>query len=121
MAIKINLPLAPSVNGLYANAKRGGRFKTKAYRDWLKAADAMLLLQCRDWHGRQVRGPARVHIRVPMKMRGDVDNRAKAPVDFLVSRELTSDDHHNHKVTVERCAEVLPQFCVVTIEPVGVE
>lgn len=108
------LPIPPSVNGLYANVRKG-RIKTKLYRAWLKEADAWYWLQ--DLHKREpIAGPAEVHIRIP-KIRGDASNRIKAAEDYLVSRKLTSDDKNNRKVTVEVDEGLEMRECWITVTP----
>ena len=97
----INLPVPPSVNALYANRKGGrgpGRYKTATYKAWLANADTYYLAQKRRVD--PVSGPAIVTIRIPANTRGDVSNRIKAAEDFLVSRGITNDDRHNHKVSI---------------------
>lgn len=101
----INLPVPPSINAAYANRKGGkgrGRVKTGAYWRWLDQADRHLLMQKRGLT--PMRGPLVIEIRLPVSMRGDVSNRIKLAEDFLVSRGLTGDDKHNHKVSAERAA-----------------
>lgn len=116
MTIRLTLPVPPSLNNLYANNPKGGRFKTRDYRRWIKSANDHLMLQVRSWKGREIKGPAVVTIRVAKAMRGDVDNRAKAPVDLLVAAGITADDSKNHTVTVTR-DDTLPLCqCVVTVE-----
>jgi Holliday junction resolvase RusA-like endonuclease len=89
---------------MYGNRK-GGRYKTAAYRDWTRRADALLLTQKRSLV--KFTGELEVHIRLPKGTRGDVDNRIKAISDFLVSREVTGDDRHNWRVTIERSLDGL--------------
>jgi len=116
--ITLDLPIPPSVNDLYANRKRGrgpGRYKTKEYKDWLYRADQSFLAQ--KWRIDYLHGPCDLHIKVPAKMRGDVDNRIKAVADYLVSRQITADDRFYRKVSIERCEYV--SCCVVTVTPVG--
>ena len=107
--LTINLPLPPSVNALYWNKKGKGRIKTKTYKAWLSEADVWMLPQMR--FIAPVTGPCEVKILLP-KVRGDISNRIKAVEDYLVSREITGDDRHNRKVSVEVkesavCCEVL--------------
>lgn len=113
--VTINLPLPPSLNNMFINIGRG-RAKSKDYRAWLKAADAAFLEQKRKIH--RVTGPCEIHIKVPTKTRGDISNRIKAAEDYLVSREITGDDKHNRKVTIERDDAVA--WCVITVTPVSI-
>lgn len=114
----INLPTPPSANSLYAtNFKTKRRFKTKEYEAWIKLAESWLLIQKRQWKGREVKGRAKIHIRVPEALRGDVSNRTKAPEDMLVRMGITSDDRNNYTVTTGRDPNLT--HCVVTIEAVS--
>lgn len=110
----IKLPVPVSTNHLFANRKDGkGRYKTASYRQWIAQADRHLLTQKRALA--KVIGPVSVTIRVPRTTRIDVDNFCKATCDYLVSRELTDDDHNYTRVTVERAA--LPAGeCEVVVE-----
>lgn len=113
----VRLPLCPSSNNLYVNSKRRGRTRSIGYLNWIKQADARILTQWRGLKIKKVHGPANVLIRIPLKTRGDADGRIKAALDFLVSRCLTDDDRHYHRVTVERAA--LPAGeCEVVVEAV---
>ena len=110
--VVINLPVPPSSNNMFFNWQ-GGRAKSADYKRWLKEADACFLEQKRSIH--RVTGPCEIHIKLPINTRGDVSNRIKAAEDYLVSREITGDDKHNRKVTIEKAASV--KWCVVTITP----
>ena len=110
--IELRLPIPPSVNAMYRNVRGRGRVKTGHYRAWLADADKWLLTQRRGL-GR-VSGPCTVEIFVPASMRGDCSNRIKAAEDFLVSREITGDDRHNWKVSIER-DEGLTDGCLVRV------
>jgi len=114
--ITLDLPIPPSVNSMYANRKGGrgkGRYKTKEYKDWLRRADHYVIAQ--SWRIDYIPGPCDLHIKVPAKMRGDVDNRIKAVADYLVSRQITADDKFYRKVSIERCESV--SCCVATVTP----
>jgi Holliday junction resolvase RusA-like endonuclease len=116
--IILNLPVPPSVNQLYGNNKSGkgrGRYKTSAYRAWLRDADLYFAVQKKRIE--PMRGPLNVEIRIPAGTRGDASNRIKAPEDYLVSRGITGDDRHNHKVTVERDASL--DHCRITVTARG--
>lgn len=78
----------PSVNALFANAKKGRR-KTLAYRNWRAFADRELRDQP-SWH---VPGKVRVLIRVGGS-RADCDNLCKAPIDALVGAGRIQDDRN---------------------------
>jgi|6_EtaG_2_1085325.scaffolds.fasta_scaffold13314_2 Holliday junction resolvase RusA-like endonuclease len=89
-AVTFLLPLPPSTNNLFHNSGRGGRRKTKNYRQWIERAGWELARQ----HPLPVTGsPVGVSIRLrrPNKQ-SDLDNRAKAVLDLLVTHRLISDD-----------------------------
>jgi crossover junction endodeoxyribonuclease RusA len=101
--ITIVLPMPPSVNALFRNLTGKGRVKTKAYRKWIKAADAEFMTQKRALLGQTpVPSPCEVKFLVPATMRGDASNIIKAGEDWLVSREITADDSKNWEVGVKR-------------------
>jgi len=78
----------PSVNVLFANARKGRR-KTLAYRNWRAIADRELRDQP-SWH---VAGRVRILIRVGGS-RADCDNLCKAPIDALVGAGRIQDDRN---------------------------
>lgn len=110
----LTLPVPPSINDAYRNVSqkeriaaisRGkkpprGRRKSYEYFAWERQADKYYQAQKRAIT--PMTGPLEITIRLPMKMRGDATNRIKCAEDYLVSRGITGDDKHNHKVTVER-------------------
>lgn len=100
----VKLPVPPSVNELTYNrsvkGKRGRAITTK-YRKWLSEADKWLMLD----NPRRKRvlpliGRLSIEIMIP-HIRGDASNRIKAAEDYLVSREITGDDKHNHKISIQ--------------------
>lgn len=109
----LSLPLPPSSNSLFANVPRRGRVRTTAYKNWIDDADDYFLMQRRNVV--PIGGPYAVSIRVPFKMRGDIDNRAKPLLDWLVSRELTADDKHLHRLTIERGDTIGPKMCEIEV------
>jgi len=110
--IVLRLPVPPSVNSSTRNLKGRGRVKTGAYVKWLREADRWLMSQKRGLG--QIRGKCQIAIRIP-PVRGDVSNYIKVAEDYLVSREITGDDKHNRKVSIETDDSV--DCCVITISP----
>jgi Holliday junction resolvase RusA-like endonuclease len=47
-------------------------------------------------------------------IRGDIDNRSKGVIDFMVNMGLTPDDKHLWKVSIERNPNVPAGECHVT-------
>lgn len=115
MTFTLRIPVPPSVNGAYVNKRGGGgRFKSNRYTAWIESANKHYMTQKRAT--KPVRGPYEAKIRLPQDMRGDVDNRTKLLLDYLVRLELTDDDKHCAKLTVERDPGLAGE-CVVTIRP----
>lgn len=104
-----------------AKEKMGGRVKSKEYENWIRLADASFMQQ-KATSGElrehmRLRGDSfstfGVEIRMP-KIRGDLDNRIKAILDFLVRVGLTLDDRHARRVSIEEDLS-LDRECVVTV------
>jgi Holliday junction resolvase RusA-like endonuclease len=99
----IRLPIPPSVNAAYANVAGKGRVKTTAYRQWEKNADGEALAAGLFSGRRQSAAKgATIVLRLPLGIRGDVDNRIKPLLDYLVSRQFTCDDSTHQSVTARR-------------------
>lgn len=113
----IDLPLPPSVNALYRNVPGRGRVKTAAYKRWGAVAAGYA------WRQKPLGGFPRfernfeIVILVPAKMRGDVDNRAKASLDILKDWRIIPDDRHSVAPTVRRCMSIASGECRVTVKP----
>lgn len=116
--ITLTLPLPPSVNAMFGNnsGPGRGRYKTKAYRDWIKAATASL------WEQKPQGGfpffakDFAVQIAVPTAMRGDIDNRTKGALDFLKTPAgIISDDKHTQSAIISRSSDVPAGLCRVTV------
>lgn len=90
------LPVPPSANNLFANRRRGGRYKTKRYLEWIKKAGAEVLLA----RPRPIQGSYALSLTLP-KIRGDADNRIKAVNDLLVDMCLVGDDSQCKSIRVE--------------------
>ena len=121
----LTLPLAPSVNALFANRKtpkkelaiaklkrkQRGRVKTARYMRWITRAGWTLKMQ----RPPSFSGPVAVTIGVPLKMPGDLDNRCKATLVLLQTMRVIANDRDVHDLRVKRC---LPQqtTMVVTVE-----
>jgi Holliday junction resolvase RusA-like endonuclease len=110
--ITLVLPIPPSANDLFDGGhKTKRRFKSDRYKAWEAEAEGSL------WEQKPfgvVIGAYIVEITVPEMIRGDIDNRQKALVDFLVAQGLTPDDKHLWKLSIERNPNVPPGECHVT-------
>jgi Holliday junction resolvase RusA-like endonuclease len=100
MTFTATLPLPPSSNRLFANVPGKGRIKTRAYKNWRKAAVLSIFAQVRA--DLRIGGPVGLQICVPTGMRGDLDNRLKALIDALVASNRIDDDKHVHRITIVR-------------------
>ncbi len=110
--IRLDLPIGPSLNQLYPGKTR--RYKSSAYRNWISTAG---------WHIRaarcgEVSGPYTLTLLLPVKMRGDVDNRLKAVSDLLALNGVTPDDKHCFEATAKRSTEAFPGRCIVIVEEI---
>lgn len=97
--MRLNLPMPPSVNGLYFNVPGRGRVPSGNYQRWKDAADAALWTQKRA----PIVGPVAVTVTLQAKGRFDLDNKVKAVLDFLVRHALIADDNWDvvRRVTVQ--------------------
>ena len=113
-SVTLKLPLPPTVNHLFVNKAGKGRFISPGYGQWQWAAFAAL--QSQKPLG-SVFGPFHFRLTVPRGMRGDIDNRLKAAMDFCVAQKITPDDRHAQSVSVER-GDVEPGFAIIKIDEV---
>src|SRR5271166_341372 len=86
----IDLPMPPSTNRLWRSG-RGRVYKSKQYLDWMDAADAHVMAS-RQFPKRKITGPFTIHIALNTLEGGDGDNRIKAPLDWLQSRDIVRND-----------------------------
>lgn len=105
--VRLTLPIPPSANNLFANARRkkkgtkkgGGRYITKAYKAWRIEAGWTLMQQ----RPGMIVGPYELHIVLPkMRANADIDNKVKPLSDLLVTHGVTDDDKHCRLITVGR-------------------
>ena len=122
MKFTVELPMPPSINNSFVNARaRGtkrygpGRIMSDEYRAWRKGAALAIIAQVRA-DGR-VGGPIDVCIDVPERMNGDVDNRIKAVLDALVDSGRIDDDKHVMRVTCAKVAQGV--MAIVTVKEWG--
>jgi crossover junction endodeoxyribonuclease RusA len=89
-AISLSLPWPPGVNNLYANIGRR-RIPTARYKAWREGA----ALAVRAQGVRGLKGPFCIALEYtpPDRRRVDLDGRAKAVLDLLVSTGIIEDDH----------------------------
>ena len=97
----VELPLALSLNGAYANVSGVGRVKVSTYRKWQDAAVALIRVSVPA--ARKIGGAVNVHILLPSKMAGDADNRIKPVLDALVKSGRIDDDRNVQWVSARKC------------------
>lgn len=113
--ITVQLPLPPSVNGLYATV-RGRRIKTQHARKWHRDASWSIKIEAK---GRKIKGPWAVDVVLPRSMRGDCDNRLKILLDACVASGVVPDDRYVDGITVKRTGET--SECLVTLRGANAE
>lgn len=102
-----DLPLPPSVNNLFFNAKgRGGRIRTPLYNAWATEAGWEVARQRRGQP--RVIGPVSLAYEVSDRARFDLGNSEKALTDLLVSTGVIQDDNKNivRKISLEWSSSV---------------
>lgn len=104
----------PSTNNLFINVKRG-RVISQKYDEWIKWAQVDYLRQ----RPKSIAGPVNITIEVQEpKRRSDLDNRVKAPLDFLVKSGVIEADDQTivRKINLAWSDEV--EGCRITIESI---
>ena len=102
----IRLPICPSTNGLFKSAGRL-RVVSDAYEAWRTLAGLKLNLHRVEPFGR---APVQIDISVNEDLKGDIDNRIKAPLDLLVKHGIIEDDRFVRRVSIERAnAAIVPK------------
>jgi Holliday junction resolvase RusA-like endonuclease len=113
--VVINLPLPPTSNNLFANAK-GTRYRTPEYNAWIKEAGTLLAIQ------RPLKTLGKVSLTIEVaepatKRATDLANREKATTDLLVKHQvIEGDDQRYVRELNMRWADI--QGVRVTIRPV---
>ena len=121
MALTVTIPTPPSSNNLYGNkrspsGKRAGRYRTRAYENWIERAGWDINRQRANVD--PVSGPYRLLLELP-RIRGDADNRIKAASDLIVSMGLVDDDRHCVACTVTVDRANPSEYARVIVTPVG--
>jgi len=111
-AVKIILPVPPSVNTMYFNVPGRGRVKTKEYSLWRTAAVAMI--QAQTLREKRIEGHIAIRIYLPTKMRGDIDNRIKPLLDALVESKKIDDDKNVQSIIITKTRQ--EDDCMVCVE-----
>lgn len=107
------LPFPPSVNSMYAGKAR--RYKSPRYEKWIAEAQVMA---CKQKLPVWVNGPVQVQLDFvkPDKRKRDLDNLAKAVLDFCTDAQVWKDDCQVEHLTL-RWVEADFVGVKVTIQP----
>ena len=124
MALTIWLPLPPSVNHIWRQA-RGRTYLAKNYTRWIQRAQLALRAQVSK-HPKW-RGPLEVHIEARRgkgwnERKRDLDNMAKPVLDFLVREQMIPADDHTviQRVVIELATKQSAEAEVwVTVQSLG--
>lgn len=111
-----DLPLVPSLNNAYGNKRYGfGRFAKPHVHAWKVHAGWLIQME----KPPKITGPYKLTVLVPLKMRGDVDNRVKLASDLL-SKELKiiPNDSLAVETTCRRDASIADGRCTIVVEAV---
>lgn len=116
MTLVLRLP--PSANALWLMRGRK-RVMAPAYREWRALAGAQLEAQMPTQARARpmIQAPLGVDIGLPLKLRGDIDNRIKPLLDLLVTHDVMDDDRHVAQLFVARRV-VDPGTAIVTVRTV---
>lgn len=118
--VVIDLPFPPSVNRIWRGVRRDNGHSvmlSPEYRKWKDSADALALLRrtCRD--SNRIAGPFEAAILLNMEAGlGDIDNRIKAVLDWLQSRQVIENDKLCMELSIKwALPELAPDGCRVTV------
>lgn len=122
--VVIDLPFPPSVNRIWRAQRNpiGRQVRlSDEYQSWKRQADALALSRRACRASNKVAGPFEAEIKLNVEAGlGDLDNRAKAVLDWLHSREITSDDKFCRRLTLEWVIpEAAPDGCRVILRPMA--
>jgi len=97
--IRLQLPLAPSVNRLWRSGSGGRVYRSKEYTSWLDEAGWMVRSQTRE----RIIGPYILHIAAvkPNKRKRDLDNILKATSDLLEEMGVVESDSECQALAAE--------------------
>lgn len=118
--LALDIPIAPPLNGLYRNVFGKGRVKTVGYKRWIESCGSHFWRQKPAGGFPYFDGPFDIMILVPLKMRGDVDGRAKAVLDTLKKPwSIIADDSLAMSCAINRNPDIAPGMCRVILRDVS--
>jgi Holliday junction resolvase RusA-like endonuclease len=110
-AVRLELPLPPSVNSAWTNVVGVGRVRSTGYRRWHKQAMDELMLQ----KPGRVSGKFCIVVKLGrIKRRADCDNRLKGILDLL-SNVVTDDDAMCERASIGWADDVPAERVVVEV------
>jgi Holliday junction resolvase RusA-like endonuclease len=91
VVVILDLPIPTSTNRLYERTRKGGVRRSAAYVAWMEEAD-MIVMAAKTYPKRKIQGAFEVELLLSADHRGDGDNRIKAALDWLQSRDVVRND-----------------------------
>lgn len=89
--ITLDLPMPTSTNDLYGRGRKGVHRSAKYVR-WTEEADMTVMATKKPGRLPKITGPFEAQILLSTEHRGDGDNRIKAALDWLQSRDIVRND-----------------------------
>jgi len=99
---QVDLPMPPSVNALWRTG-RGRVYRSLPYRRWMLSADTHCIANKTMRRIKKIAGHFDALImfdRSRARAHSDLDNRAKAVLDWAASRDLIANDKHCQALTM---------------------
>jgi len=113
--ITLDLPMPPSTNRIWRSG-RGRIYRSKEYVLWCEQADMAVMVSKKPGPLPKMAGPFEAQILLSSEHRGDGDNRIKAALDWLQSRDIVRNDSDCRRGSWEWVdAERAPKGCRVTL------
>ncbi|MCC6194598.1 MAG: RusA family crossover junction endodeoxyribonuclease [Burkholderiales bacterium] len=110
--ISLVLDVPPSLNNAFLNVAGRGRILSPRYRAW--QADAHRSVIAQHVGPRLVAPPYTVTLSMPVKLRGDLDNRIKGVLDLMKKAGVMTDDADVVEIVARKnCAT--PRKCAVQV------
>lgn len=113
--IVLDLPFPPSTNKIWSFSGKGV-YRTAKYLSWMQAAD-MGVMAAKQYPRRKIHGRFEAHILLNESLgTGDADNRIKATLDWLQSRDVIGNDKDCRRLLIEWVApQLAPAGCRVIL------
>jgi len=113
--IVLDLPMPTSTNRLYGRGRKGVH-RSAEYVRWMEEAD-MAVMADKAYPRRKIAGPFGVVIMLSREHRGDGDNRIKAAMDWLQSRDIVRNDSDcQNGLWMWVAPELAPRGCRVVLK-----